>query len=44
MQKKIPVYILTNGLKETEKLPKIKSRLFEEVPITSNITIVTETK
>ncbi|MCE7737038.1 MAG: hypothetical protein GPJ54_19285 [Candidatus Heimdallarchaeota archaeon] len=40
----IPVYVLTNGLKETDKLPKIKSNLFEEIPITANITIVTETK
>jgi translation initiation factor 2B subunit (eIF-2B alpha/beta/delta family) len=38
----IPVYILTNSLKETEKLPEIKSQLFEEIPITPNIKIVTE--
>ncbi|MHA2033348.1 MAG: hypothetical protein ACW99Q_28590 [Candidatus Kariarchaeaceae archaeon] len=38
----IPVYILTNSLKETEKLPKIKSSLFEEIPITANVSIVTE--
>jgi len=38
----IPVYILTNSLKEANKLPKIKSNLFEEIDLTSNITIVTE--
>jgi len=39
----IPVFILTNSLKETEKLPKIKSHTFEEIPITSNITVITDT-
>ena len=38
----IPIYVLTNGLKETEKLPKIKSNLFEEILITSNTSIITE--
>ncbi|OLS28272.1 MAG: putative methylthioribose-1-phosphate isomerase [Candidatus Heimdallarchaeota archaeon LC_2] len=38
----IPVYILTNSLKETVKLPKIKSNLFEEVPLTSNIRVITD--
>lgn len=38
----IPVYILTNSLKEAEKLPKIKSHLFEEIEFKTNIRIVTE--
>ncbi len=38
----IPIYVLTNGLKEAEKLPKIKSSIFEEVPINSNISVITE--